>query len=79
MKKFRYINTENYYKTLTLGKVYDAIEHISDDTNSCYDRALLINDNGEVENIYCYSHIHGQILREVSVEYRNEVINDILK
>lgn len=64
------------YNGLTLNKVYDLIKYIHDFNAINYDRITIITDHG-IEKEYYYR--DWLFLNMTTVEYRSEVIDDILK
>lgn len=73
MRKVRYIPEENMaaYKSLTINKVYDVIDYV--------DRTIvLLADDGVVKYFYMYSGYETLEFINVTHEYRNEIIDNIL-
>lgn len=62
------------YAGLTINKVYDVVEYIPTLSDLSYDRIIIINDY-EMESDYFY---RAWLFLDVTSEYRNEVIDNIL-
>ena len=76
MIKVKPITIYNSY--LTKGKVYDVIKYIKASNNVFLDRVIIINDKGVTEKYYLYSVFQTPVLIDVTTEYRNKVIDNIL-
>lgn len=81
MKKYRCVNI--FRKDISLGKIYEVEEYIRGSYNSPYtDKITIINDNFEYSTLNLYTLIsqntYLELFRDVTVEYRNETINEIL-
>lgn len=82
MKKVRYNFTLPEYKKygLSNNEVYDVIEYLNSGSGLYWDDICLINDYGEE---YLYNLTEGyndreSVFTDVTTEYRNEIIDDIL-
>lgn len=74
MRKFKCVDNSYYY--ITPGKVYDVIEYIKRDMYS--DVIHILNDNDEMRNYVLYSPLGRKIFHEVTTEYRDKTIDEIL-
>lgn len=82
MRKFKYIRATNRDLNLTKNKIYDLIDYIVDswsDEDNNYDQIIIENDKGMIEDYYMFSLSMRPIFEEATEEYRNEIIDEILK
>lgn len=80
MKKVRCIyqnECENDY-FLTLCKIYDVIEYIPHGLNESYDKIVIIDDISIERMLYVYDYKNNKRFQDVTSEYRNDIIVDIL-
>lgn len=80
MNKVKYIHEYKYYSSVTHNKVYDVIKYIFSDAGIEYlDRIVIINDENLKCDYYIYNGNKEELFIDAIEEYRNEVIDDILK
>ncbi len=81
MRKVKYVHSdpsvdEMFYDQLTDGKVYDVIRY---DHELRYDDSVtILNDLGDRDTFFIYSNEGILEFIDVTTEYRDEVINNIL-
>lgn len=73
-KKVRFLGIDSHTNTLTYGETYDVIAFINGLYSSKYDRYLIKNDHN-IESEYYIS----RIFQDVTAEYRNDLIDEILR
>ncbi len=79
MKKVKYEPSSNVvYIKLTKGKVYDVFNYICDPVNRNDDMITILNDEGVKDTFFIYSNEGILEFIDVTTEYRDEVINNIL-
>mgnify|MGYP001566120820 CR=1 FL=1 len=81
MNRIRYIPSDlKSYSRLTPYKVYDVL-CFSDviHSNNIPDSIVITNDDGEVEHFFTHSDDDVLEFIEVTIEFRNEVIDEILE
>lgn len=84
MKKVKFIGDVQKYKTfnLTYGKVYDVIKYnrnVDNDFIDKYDEIYIINNEGEdISHTFPVSDTYLNIFQDVTSEYRNDIIDEIL-
>lgn len=81
MRKFRFIKKDNsiMYGNITFGKDYDIIEYKKHKDSKEFDIILINNDNGLLYEYYVYDSCNEKSFKDVTAEYRSNVINFILK
>lgn len=79
MRKFKYVfeNKYGYENSLTIDKIYDAIECI-EVGNYIRNSILIIDDYGYKNWFFIYSGYNTPFFKEVTIEERNKVIDGIL-
>lgn len=78
MRKFKYIKYNVWVNYLTLGKVYELVKYTK--RNKHPDVIEIINDNGKKCEYLLHTRVSGEfIFKEVTTEYRNEIIDGILE
>lgn len=73
MIKVRYTQNRHLIAELTDGKIYEVIKYIPSSLGESFDKVRLINDLGQTYNYY-----KDNRFTEVTIEYRNKTIDDIL-
>ena len=73
MKKVKFIWKNYSGDKLTIGKVYDVISY------SINDRIEIMNDHGTNQLFYLNKDFYIIYFKDVTTEYRNEIIDGILK
>lgn len=78
MMKVMYVkkNAVGNTASLTDGKVYDVINFTQ---TSSSDTITIVDDYGEIRKYFLSIFNHNKIFRNVTIEYRSEIINEILK
>lgn len=77
MRKVKYIGNVFNYDNLTKGSVYDVIDYISDGKKGNYDMIHIMVD-GEMDFCYISDIDYKPLFIDVTVEYRNGIIDEIL-
>lgn len=77
--KVKYISTIDYYKTLSRDNVYDVLKCLPSNSNMLLDKFTMMNDDGYEREYYWYNSDMRLIFQDVTIKYRNEIIDDILK
>lgn len=79
MRKVKYIPaTHLAYSRLTIGKVYDVISYEYDLKLNC-NIIYIRNDEGVTDWYFASIHNDVSVFIDVTHEYRNDVINEILE
>lgn len=78
MRYVKYTDNYNYYKQLTINKVYEVID-ISSVFNGNVKTLLLIDDDG-TEDWFIFRGLTGpNLFKDVTSKYRSLLIDNILK
>lgn len=77
MIKVIFIGEDFYYDKLAYGKTYDVIKFLDNKKRSECRIVLLVNGNEECFRFTDYS--GDLIFKDVTQEYRNDIINSILR
>lgn len=64
---------------VTVGNVYDVIEYMPDDTRSDFDKITILDDSGFKRNYYISDILNMIVFDDISVEFRNDIIDNILQ
>lgn len=79
MRKFKFVNDNTYSDYhITLNKVYDLVKYLPSDVDSIFDCIIIINDRGYECDFYIKTNFGNVIFQEVTAEYRNVKIDEIL-
>lgn len=79
MKKVRYTPVgDSGFGRLTVWKIYDVVEYFTYD-NFILDKVFIIDDRGELNDFYVNFDRHQKQFQDVTIECRNEAIDEILK
>lgn len=80
MRKVKYVGNHIHiaYSNLTFGSIYDVLEYYPcyDDHNM--DRVVILDDIGERLDLIVTDIFGNFILKDHTIEYRNDIINNIL-
>lgn len=86
MTKVRYNPTTNIksileYPGLTIGKIYNVITYKKSHISYLYDNIIIIDDNGHLKEYYIRNYGDEDLIffENAITQFRNEVIDDILK
>lgn len=81
MRKVKYCVNKLYDNNvdLTIGNIYDVIKYRSSKYGEYYDIITILNDNEIVENYYVMDSNEVRIFQDVSTEYRDNAIDNILE
>lgn len=79
MKKVIFLGST--YSSLTIGKVYDVVKYNQGYKNQLgYSTASIVinNDFNDLLTYYIFTTFGDAIFKNITSEYRNDIINDIL-
>ena len=87
MRKFKWIyenKSLGYTQDITYGKVYDLLEYLTyyeyvQYNDPTEDSIFIVNDEGIYRTYNLYDFDNNPIFIEVTLEYRNEVLDEILE
>lgn len=85
MKRVKCVNNDGYNSIITVGKVYDVLEFLSK-LRDIDDSVYIINDKGRrncfhihhLESDGCSFMLGDPMFIDVTTEFRNEIIDEIL-
>ena len=63
---------------MTYGKVYEIVKYIRKGVNNRMDKVCLYNDIGEYVELYVFGLLDDIIFKDVTLEHRDNTIDDIL-
>lgn len=78
MRKVKYIYDEDLFYDLVINKVYDVVKYICDEDYIHRDMVVIIDDDKECTYFFYDGSNLQPLFEDVTLEYRSEIIDDIL-
>ena len=78
VKKVKFVGSKTNYRHLTINAVYDVIKYTPSE-KEFWDSVTIMGYEGEEHYHYMYDGDDRPVFINVTHEYRNEIINEILR